>query len=160
MNLQLEIFFAKIENEEILYLRKTMDLSQKSENPDQYVDSIVEGEGEKLNLVKEKCIIHSTSWRCAHCDLVALTYIVYSDYMDLMREEVKNIKLEDLSLSHGTSQKPTPIHLEEKNIVAHALRHLSLLIKDSPETYVGALTESSLVVFKKLGLALAGNIIS
>ena len=158
MKIQLEVFIAKIEDNNILYVRKEMDLSSYSENPDLYVDEMVEKVSQELKVDKEKCIIHSTSWRCAHCDLISLTYIVYSDYLDFVKSVTKKIPIEQLELAEGTINKPHPTHLEEKNIVAHSLRHVSMLVKKNPETYKPALAKSSFEAFNEIAISLAGKI--
>lgn len=158
MKVQLEVFFTKFVDGDVVYLRKNLDISKHSDNPDLYVDEIVESLAEKLNIDKEKCLIHSTSWRCAHCDLISLTYIIYSDSLKLPAGKTKSIPISNLSLSHGTANKARPVHLEEKNIVAHALRHVSLLVKNNPEIYQKGLTPISASQFAKIGIALAGKI--
>ena len=158
MNIQLEVFFAKIYKEEIVFVRKLVDISKKSDNPDLYVDSLVEKLSEKFSIDKERCVIHSTSWRCAHCDLVSLTYLVYSDFLDFGKHKTNSIPITDLSLAEGTINKPHPTHLEEKHIVSHALRHLSMLIKKNPQTYKPALMKHSFNSFNSIAIALAGKI--
>lgn len=158
MKVQLEVFFAKIERDDIYYLRKEMDLSDKSENPDLYVDELVEKISEELKVDKERCIIHSTSWRCAHCDLISLTYIVYSDFLDFGSSLPKVIPIGELSLAQGSMTKPHPTHLKEENIVSHSLRHTAMLIQKNPEVYIKALKKESLEKFNKIAIALAGKI--
>jgi len=158
MNLQLEVFFTKISKDKINYYRELIDISKKSENPDQYVDELVEKLSEKFKIDKDRCIIHSTSWRCAHCDLVSLTYIVYSDFLDFANYQTSILPIAELSLAEGTINEPKPVHLEEKHIVAHALRHLSMLIKKNSNTYQPALSKESFESFKKIAINLAGKI--
>ncbi|OGH14896.1 MAG: hypothetical protein A2687_04595 [Candidatus Levybacteria bacterium RIFCSPHIGHO2_01_FULL_38_26] len=53
MNIQLGVFFVKIQREKIVYTKRNLDISKQSENPDVYVDSLVEKEGKKLNIEHE-----------------------------------------------------------------------------------------------------------
>lgn len=158
MKVQLEVFFTKMSEDKILFSRKSLDISKKSGNPDIYVDDLVEKLSEKFKIDKERCIVHSTSWRCAHCDLISLTYIVYSDFLDFGENKVSSIPISELSLAEGNINKPHPTHLEEKHIVAHALRHVGMLVKKNPETYRPTIVKNSFEAFNQIAIALAGKI--
>ena len=158
MKVQLEVFFTKLQNQEIHYFREELDISGKSDNPDMYVDEMVEKISERYRVDRDRCIIHSTSWRCAQCDLISLTYIVYSDFLDFGDKPTKVIPVAELSLAEGTINAPHPTHLEEKHIVSHALRHVSMLMKKNPQTYKPALKPESFTAFQNIAIALAGKI--
>lgn len=158
MKVQLEVFFTKLTGEYIRYFREELDISGKSDNPDLYVDEMVEKISQRYHVDRDRCIIHSTSWRCAQCDLISLTYIVYSDFLDFGDKPTKSIPVAELSLAEGTINAPHPTHLEEKHIVSHALRHVSMLMKKNPDTYKPALTQESFETFGKIAITLAGKI--
>lgn len=160
MKLHAEVFFTKIENSEVIYFRDHLDLSYKSKDPDLYVIKVVENYAHKLKAEPGELIIHSTSWRCDSVNLIVLTYIVYSDYLDFSTKKAKKIEVEDLRIATSEDvNKPKPVEISELHIVSHGLRHVSYLVKNDP-LFKKRLKAETIGVFKEIDAVLAGKITS
>lgn len=158
MKLHVEILFTKIEKEQVSYYRDFFDLSYKSKDPDIYVRKAVEQHAKLLQADPKESIIHSTSWRCDHDNLIVLTYIVYSDKLSLPSKQSKQIALSQLKIATSEDiNKPKPIEIAEKNIVSHGLRHISFLIKNDP-VFKEKLKPDTKNSFKKIDMILAGKV--
>lgn len=158
MKIHAEVFFVKLEKEKVYFFKKLIDVSEEVNNPDIFVRKLVEDLSTELEAEKNKVIIHSTSWRCSHCGQIALTYMVYSDFFRFPNS-TSEVLLKDLKIkSSGKKNQPTPHNITDKDIVSHALRHVSFLVKNDPDQYKGALQNEDISKFKMVDDALAGAI--
>jgi len=158
MKLHVEVFFVKLEDENAVYFRDFLDLSYKSQDPDVYVKQKVEEHAQALKAGHDDCIIHSTSWRCDHSNLVVLTYIVYSDSFIFPKGKAKKIAIENLKIATSEDiNKPKPVEIAEKNIVSHGLRHVSFLIKHD-EVFKKRVIFGTKETFKKIDRVLAEKV--
>lgn len=152
------MFFVKLEDENAVYFRDFLDLSYKSQDPDLYVKQKVEEHAEALRAGHDDSIIHSTSWRCDHSNLVVLTYIVYSDNFIFPKGKAKKIAIESLKIATSEDiNKPKPIAIAEKNIVSHGLRHVSFLMRND-EVFKRRVLAKTKEAFRKIDRILAGKV--
>ncbi len=160
MNIKLEIFFTKLHEDKIVYHRHTLDITNKKENPDDVILKLVSDEtNETPNMIDDKFVIHSTSWRYEH-DEIVLTYIVYSDTVDFSNHLTKELLAKDFIIAKSeNSKKPRPKEISEENVLSHAIRHLGFLIKtDERGKYVSAISAENIKMLEKAYPTLAGEI--
>jgi hypothetical protein len=145
----IEIFRARIRDEKVLYTKHLVDIEPSDQRDP---DDIVQEELQKHMHVDhiEKAITHSTSWRYEKENLhgekvgaIILTYLVYSDFMELSSNEhyqIKELKLSDMSIATGKSHKtPRPEVIEEEHVLSHAIRHLAFLLNNKDKDHFGHL---------------------
>lgn len=156
MKLHVEMFFTKLKDDRVLYKRDHLDLSYKSKDPDVYVAQAVKSYARKLNAEGDRSIIHSTSWRCEHSNLIVITYIVYSDQLRL--KNASEIAIGELKIASSEDiNKPKPKEIAERNVVSHGLRHISHLIKTDP-VFNNKVSVDTKKIFEKIDAVLAGKI--
>jgi hypothetical protein len=160
MQILLEIFYIQVVGDEVHYRRKQVDLSEAGEDPNRVIQSLIQ---QKYHIpsskIEDEFVIHSTSWRYTAPDEIFLTYVAYSDEIDIDREPVQNISLEDLRVVTVSTPHPlSPAELE-KQVVSHAMRHIAFLVKtDSENVLSKVLAPKTLEVFETLWVALAGRV--
>jgi hypothetical protein len=156
MQLQLEIFFTKIEAQTIAYFRQVLDISSETANPDSLVHRVLEREFSGTR----QCgclMVHSTSWRHNEDGQIYLTYLVYCDHLDFGNKPVHCSTLTQVELAHNPDPRyPHPENMQEHHILSHGYRHLSFLLQQNP-TLAYTFSFTTLATFKEIGLALAGN---
>lgn len=76
-------------------------------------------------------VIHSTSWRITPAGLV-LTYVVLPD-PDPPRDGEHSVPADARIVCSGHAAVPSPPIINVEHVLAHALRHLSLLVRTNPE---------------------------
>ncbi len=88
-----------------------------------------------------------------------LTYVAYSDELEFGRGKIKELtltQLKKINLSRGTPRSHAG---KERQVVAHALRHIAFLIKtDYQDQFKAAFTPRTRKVFKSLWVQLAGRL--
>ncbi len=160
MKTMMEVFYLKIINDKVCYLRKLVDLTNKKDDPDLLIQSLIQRTlGTPRRKVQQKFVIHSTSWRYMPPGKVMLTYIAYSDEIDFGRAKVQKLPLKELRRKHISKARPRSRSGLEKLVVTHAMRHLAFLIKTGDQSeFKSALTRGTRKVFKSLWVSLAGRV--
>lgn|SRR3989338_3905453 len=151
MVIMVEIFFMKIFRKKVLYRKHTVALGL-AKDPDAAVS---EAWSEKFcgspELLREKCIAHSTSWRYDNkAGCVVLTYIFYSETLDLSCENASVIAFDDLKFPHELCPETSCCdHLKEENVLAHGVRHLGLLVKLDSNSFRGKIGAPAIKLLKR-----------
>lgn len=157
MAIILEVFLTKIVEENIFYKRIELDITQKSDNPDDLVILLVQKYNSTL-IEKNKIISHSTSWRHQEGSTV-ITYIVYSDEFDFQGSDVGLLPLSEINIIHsGDPARPAPKDVPIESVISHGIRHLAFLVTNNPSIYNSTLSSNTLLRFKEIDTALAGKI--
>lgn len=123
MKVIIDLIIAKVFDDHVDY--SNFSILEINQNPDDEIISYLQ----KLNLNEyAKYIIHSTSWHYAN-GKVFLTYLVIIPNSSQFQLSV-SVDILNLKLAKGqSSYKPSPKFLNTDNIIRHAFRHLSYLIK-------------------------------
>ena len=133
MEIHLEIFFARITGGEIIYIKKVVDISTEESNPDNIVQRALNYNPIPGISDISELLIHSTSWRYENSGRLVLTYLVYSEKLNVTQANIEIIPLENLKVAlSGNSKTPRPVIIEEKDIISHGFRHLGFLVKNDP----------------------------
>jgi hypothetical protein len=160
MKTMVEVFYMRIMGDRVCYQRKQVDLSRKGSDPNALIEALMQ---QKLQTstgeMKREFVVHSTSWRYAAPGRIILTYIAYSDELSFSRSEVKKLTLKALRKINISSGKPRSPGGLERQVVAHAMRHISFLIKtDDQGEFKQVFTPGSRRIFKSLWSDLAGRL--
>lgn len=161
MLLSIELFIASLRDNEIVYSRSSFEISKASADTDDLVtDYIKVNFSPVINVDSGNYLLHSTSWRYDHNGRITLTYILYSDYLNLQTPDTKLLSLKKLVLAHSTNaRRPRPGVITEENVLAHALRHLGFLVQtDKKDIFMKAMKQASYETFKKVFADLAGKL--
>jgi hypothetical protein len=160
MKIILEVFYMRIQANRVCYLRKQIHLSRSRGDPDTLLKSLLQQKLQtSAGVVEQEFMVHSTSWRYAAGGRIVLTYVAYSDELEFGRGRVKNITLKQLRKINISSGQPRSREGRERQVVAHAMRHISFLIKtDTRNEFANAFTPSTRKVFKSLWVSLAGRL--
>lgn len=162
MQTHLEIFYMRILEGAVRYKRKQVCLNELSENPEQVIRSLIQQRYHVASAeIDEEFVIHSTSWRYTPPDKIILTYVAYSDELDLEREPTQKLPLYELRVITPSTPRPeSPAELE-KQVISHAVRHVAFLIKtDGNNGLKQVLAPQTVPVFEDLWIALAGQVYS
>jgi hypothetical protein len=81
-------------------------------------------------------VVHSTSWRPTASGLI-LTYAVAPD-PDPAADAVRAVPAETRILCSPDAATPTPAAVDLEHVLAHALRHLSLVARTTPAVMAAA----------------------
>jgi hypothetical protein len=158
MQHSLEIFLTKIVDTDILYKQVKIDITTKTENPDDLVLLAVQKYNEEI-IEKNRIISHSTSWRYVEGGETIITYVVYSDDFDFTANESSTLSIEDIKIiDSGDVARPAPKVIPLENVISHGIRHLAYLVTNNPSIYQSVLTQNTLLRFKEIDTALAGKI--
>lgn len=87
-------------------------------------------------------VVHSTSWRQTK-DALVLTYVVLPD-PDPAAGTTQAVPPECHIASSGDAAAPTPRLVDLEHVLAHALRHLSLVARTTPELNTAVATDNEL----------------
>ena len=154
----LEIFLTKIVETNILYKQVKIDITAKTENPDELVLLAVQKYNQEI-IEKNRIISHSTSWRYVEGGETIITYIVYSDDFELDTASSETFSIEEISiLESGDVARPSPKEIPLQNVVSHGVRHLAYLVTNNPSVYGSVLSQNTMLRFKEIDTALAGKI--
>jgi hypothetical protein len=156
----LEIFYVRIMGNSVRYQRRTTNLSRKGGNPDALIRSLIHEKrrAESSEVEEQEFIVHSTSWRYTQPDKVILTYVAYSDELEL-RKGFHSLSLKKLRMITKKSHKPRSRLDLEKKVVSHAMRHIAFLIQEGDkEDFKSALKPETVEVFESLWISLAGKV--
>lgn len=154
----LEIFLTKIVDTDILYKQVKIDITDKTENPDDLVLLAVQKYNNEI-IERSRLISHSTSWRYVEGGETIITYIVYSDDFDFDSSTAQALAIEDIKiLDSGDVARPAPKIIPLASVVSHGIRHLAFLVSNNPSVYQVVLTPNTILRFKEIDSALAGKI--
>ena len=154
----LEIFLTKIVDTNILYKQVKIDITAKTENPDDLVLLAVQKYNQEI-IEKNLIISHSTSWRYVEGGETIITYIAYSDDFELDAASSETFPIEEISiLESGDVARPSPKEIPLQSVVSHGVRHLAYLATNNPSVYVSVLSQNTMLRFKEIDTALAGKI--
>lgn len=81
-------------------------------------------------------VVHSTSWRPSPDGLI-LTYAVAPD-PDPSGNNVRTVPAGAAVISSADAAAPTPAVVDIEHVLAHALRHLSMVARTTPEVIAAA----------------------
>ena len=160
MQIKMEVFYMRIVDNTVWYRHTQVNLDHKSRDPDALMQSLIQQNVKaSAREASEEFVVHSTSWRYIAPGRVMLTYVAYSDELEFGRGKVKKLTLKQLkqiNLSTGTLRSKAGL---ERQIVAHAIRHISFLIKtDYAGQFKDAFTPRTRGIFKSLWSSLAGRV--
>lgn len=154
----LEIFLTKIVSDSIHYKQVKIDITNKTENPDELVLLAIQKYNNEI-IEKNKLISHSTSWRYVDGGETIITYVVYSDEFDFSQGGFSELNIEDIRIiESGDVARPAPKIIPLKNVVSHGIRHLAYLITNNPSIYESVISQNTMLRFKEIDTALAGKI--
>ena len=159
MKIFLEVFYLRIMGQSVFYQRKQVNLSHKNKDPDALIQSLIQ---HKLHTsageVSREFLVHSTSWRYSRGKII-LTYIAYSDELEFGRGTIKELTLKQLREINISRGSPRSSAGKERQVVAHAMRHIAFLIKtDYADQFKTAFTPRTRKVFRSLWVKLAGQL--
>lgn len=154
----LEVFLTKIVDENVFYKRVELDITQKSDNPDDLVILLVQKYNSAL-IEKNKIISHSTSWRHQEGSTI-ITYLVYSDEFDFeVNDRVGTLPLGEINIiQSGDPAHPAPKNVSIESVISHGIRHLAFLTTNNPSVYDATISPNTILRFKEIDAALAGKI--
>src|SRR5689334_12054751 len=99
MQTHLEIFYMRVLGDHLQYKRKEVCLTEVKENPEHVIQSLIQQKYQVASSeIESEFVIHSTSWRYASPDKIILTYVVYSDELDLEQEPTQKLPLCELRI--------------------------------------------------------------
>ncbi len=154
----LEIFLTKIDDANILYKQVKIDITNKTQNPDDLVLLSVQKFNEGI-IERNRLISHSTSWRYVEGGQTIITYLVYSDDFDFSVSDASVLKIEDIKIiESGDVSRPAPKEISLESVVSHGIRHLAFLVTNNPSVYQSVISANTLLRFKEIDTALAGKI--
>ena len=157
MKIRMEVFYMCIVENTVWYRRKQVNLDHKSRDPDALMRSLMHQYVD--DSVSDEFVVHSTSWRYLASGTVMLTYIGYSDDLKFGSGPVKKLTLQQLKKINVSTGEPRSKAGLERQIVAHAMRHISFLIKtDYAGQFKDAFTPRTRRIFKSLWSSLAGRV--
>jgi hypothetical protein len=161
MKIMLEVFYLRILDDKVHYQRKLVNLSNKKADPDRLIESLIQQDLQTASgPVKKEFVVHSTSWRYTPPGKVVLTYIAYSDELDFGRGKASHLTLKQLRKINISSGRPRSRLGLERQVVAHAMRHIAFLIKtDNRNEFKDAFTPRTRRIFKSLWVSLAGRVL-
>ncbi|PSH05079.1 MAG: hypothetical protein CXZ00_02675 [Acidobacteria bacterium] len=149
----LELFLVSPSvNQSVRYGRRTANLTNKSGDPDTVARQLLTG-------VCAHSILHSTSWRWERNGTLVLTYLAYSEDSHCTDAEPQEISMSALLPPQSTNpEKPRPAEIREQDVLAHGLRHLTFLMRYSPDDRIRkAVSPAGLQFFQALCGQLAGR---
>jgi hypothetical protein len=160
MKTMVEVFYMCIMGDKVCYQRKQVDLSRKGSDPNALIEGFMKQKLEaSADELQQEFVVHSTSWRYAPPGRIILTYIAYSDKLSFRRGQVKKLPLKALKKINISSGRPRSRNGLERQVVAHAMRHISFLIKtDDQGEFKEVFTPRSRRIFKSLWSDLAGRV--
>ncbi|MEI7554469.1 hypothetical protein [Candidatus Chlorohelix sp.] len=159
MELYLEIFFSRIGDDKLLYIKQLVEIQDGTSNPDKLVFDAFSRNFPDQTTSHEKLLIHSTSWRHEEPGKFILTYLVYSDELNLSSGDTQLIPLTELRIVRGSdSRTPRPTVIKESNVVSHGFRHLSFLAKNDPviKKVLGT-NKATLQAVESMSMGLSGS---
>jgi hypothetical protein len=159
MKVILEVFYLRIVEDQVHYRRRQVDLSKKGVDPDALVRKMIRQQLPADNKTAQEFVVHSTSWRYSAPRRIVLTYIAYSDELDFGAARVRRLPLKQLRRINISTGQPRSPFGRERQVVAHAMRHIAFLIKsDYSGEFKEAFRPHTRRIFRSLWVSLAGRL--
>src|SRR5690349_15574847 len=122
----LEVFHLCIVKNRLCYRRTYLDLSHRRADPDSAIHALLHetvrgSDGE----VEQEFVVHSTSWRYVKPGRVLLTYVAYSDTLEFKIDLKHSLTIRQLRNIHVGIGHPRTRAGRERQVVAHAMRHIA-----------------------------------
>ena len=139
MNIEVEVFFVSPLSDRLAaYIRAARCISDAVGDPDSTAHEIkhaLTADGTLNNV--ESFYLHSTSWRFDNEDIIFLTYMAFADSFiaDETSAGLLNI-IETEAPESSSADRPRPMHIAERHVVLHGLRHLSYLISHGSDNVI------------------------
>ncbi len=149
----LELFRVSPSNgQTLVYGIRAADLSRDSADPDTVARGLLTGDC-------SPAILHSTSWRWEKDGTLVLTYLAFSENAKCRSVANSQLTWSELLPPQLTDpQKPRPAEIRQEDVLAHAIRHITFLIRYSPDRRLtAALSPESLRFFQAMCGQLAGR---
>jgi len=160
MDNYLEVFFAKIINNEVFYQKEEINITREDQDPQDILIRILKNQQKiKEDTIKKYYLIHSTSWRFEKPSSIVLTYIIYSDFLQFPHNTL-SLNIEKLKLAKGShNYRPRPIKISERAVLSHALRHLGYLMRtDRSGLSSNVVLPNTISVLRHIDAVLAGQL--
>jgi hypothetical protein len=161
MKIILEIFYLRVMGKSVRYQRKQANLSRRGGSPNALIRSLIQEKRrmESGEVEEKEFVVHSTSWRYEQPQKIILTYVAYSDELELKRGKSQALSLQRLRTITKNSKKPASKDDLEKEVVSHGMRHIAFLIQTGDQDdFKRALKPETVKVFAKLWVSLAGKV--
>jgi hypothetical protein len=149
----LELFLTSpSEDRALAYGVRTADLSRDSSDPDTIARSL-------MPAACSPAILHSTSWRWEKNGTLVLTYLAFSEDSKCREAESARLPWSELLPPQATDpKKPRPAEIRQQDVLAHGIRHITFLVRRSPDPRIAAvLSPESLKFFQTMCGQLAGR---
>jgi len=149
----LELFLASpSDNQTVAYGVHTADLSRDSLDPDTVARGLMPGDC-------SPAVLHSTSWRWEKDGTLMLTYLAFSEDAKCKNSEPSRLAWNEILPPQSTDpKKPRPPVIRQQDVLAHAIRHITFLVRYSPDRRIAAaLSPESLRFFGSMCGQLAGR---
>jgi hypothetical protein len=149
----LELFLVSpMPDQTVAYGRLFANLSHDSADPDAVARSLLAHDC-------NPAILHSTSWRWEKNGALVLTYLAFSEDPKCGSAEPSRLPWSELIPPQSTDpKKPRPAEIREQDVLAHGIRHITFLVRYSPDRRIaGALSPPSLKFFQSMCAQLAGR---
>jgi len=149
----LEVFLVSpAADKTVAYGRLSADLSRDSADPDTVARSLV-------SPTCSPAILHSTSWRWEKNGTLVLTYLAFSEDPKCGRAEPSRLAWSELVPPQSTDpKKPRPAEIREQDVLTHGIRHITFLVRYSPDRRIAeVLSPQSLQFFQSMCAQLAGR---
>ena len=136
----------------VAYGIRKADLSKDSSDPDTVARSLMPGDC-------SPAILHSTSWRWEKDGTLILTYLAFSEDAKCKNSEPFRLARNEILPPQSTDpKKPRPPMIRQQDVLAHAIRHITFLVRYSPDRRIAAaLSPESLRFFQPMCGQLAGR---
>jgi hypothetical protein len=152
-NVTLELFLVSPgDGDAVAYGRRQVEMFGDSADPDQVA----------RGLIAPTCrvaLLHSTSWRWERNGTLVLTYLAFSEDPTCRSGQPSRLAWSEILPPQSTDpQKPRPAEIREQDVLAHAVRHITFLVRYSADRRVAeALSPRSLTFFRSMCGQLAGR---
>ena len=83
MLISVELFVTQIREEWVIYKKYTFDITKETSDPDDLVVEYAQKNIFKENVNQLNFVMHSTSWHYDHNGRITMTYMFYSDFIDV-----------------------------------------------------------------------------
>jgi len=135
MHVVIELFVCAYETKDIVrYHRSFRNISDRKEDPDVILAEALAETG--LDACRSGACAHSTSWRYENGKTI-LTYLVWVEADALIEMPSDVLSLADVACPAAAGPlTPRPKELDEKQVLAHGLRHLSDLVCNHKDAFL------------------------
>ena len=162
MKTVLELFLLTRIPEGFHVVRKALDMTQESRDPDKVADEYIQFLFQDSSVIhdKKKYILHSTSWRYDPPQTIILTYLVYAASFSFKQLNPFLLRFEQIAVAQTDNPKvPRPKNLTQISVISHGIRHLAYLISnDINSAFKNIVSAETHLLFQSVEKQLAGEI--